>query len=493
MKYLLALLLMFSTLTASAAFTEFYCDAAAGDNTNAGSTAGSPVYSEDNGDFVASTGVFTADDALDLSGVSAGMWMSGMNDADTEPDWVARVTAVDDGANTITVSTTAKAGTLSDLTDDCKVRVGGAWAGPTASTNFPFPFVANTMTNSAGDYPRINFKSGTNYLVEAENAINNPGPIKFQGYTTTVGDGGRAVFDGLTTGTAYRLFYATNLGDYIIIEDLEFQNNGDTGLTEAVRLTGEFCIARRCVVHDVSTIGFYLGNQGPVQAIECEAYACNQNNQNLYAGIYVHSPGCRAIRCVSHSHVVSNGTGFYCAGPGASVSDSIAFGNAEYGGWAGEGGTYLNCDFYANGSDGLLIRGTSGQGTSYIENCNFVDNGGYGINGDNTNPISGYVVNCGFGAGTMANTSGQTNGLDDFDIIGSVTYANDVTPWVDPANGDFRIDLAAAQGTGRGAFLQTDGSHAGTVSYPDIGAAQHEDAGGSGATVHMPNLNGNLQ
>lgn len=93
----------------------------------------------------------------------------------------------------------------------------------------------------------------------------------------------------------------------------------------------------------------------------------------------------------------------------------------------------------------------------------------------------------------MANTSGQTNGLDDFDIIGSVTYANDVTPWVDPANGDFRIDLAAAQGTGRGAFLQTDGSHAGTVSYPDIGAAQHEDAGGSGATVHMPNLNGNLQ
>ncbi len=55
---------------------------------------------------------------------------------------------------------------------------------------------------------------------------------------------------------------------------------------------------------------------------------------------------------------------------------------------------------------------------------------------------------------------------------GSITYAADVTPWVDPANGDFRITLAAAKSAGRGSFTQTQSSYTGTIGYPDIGAAQ---------------------
>jgi hypothetical protein len=63
---------------------------------------------------------------------------------------------------------------------------------------------------------------------------------------------------------------------------------------------------------------------------------------------------------------------------------------------------------------------------------------------------------------------------------GTVTYANDVTPWVDPANGDFRINLAAAKGAGRGTFTQTAASYTGTIGYPDIGAAQHLEASAGG-------------
>jgi hypothetical protein len=77
-------------------------------------------------------------------------------------------------------------------------------------------------------------------------------------------------------------------------------------------------------------------------------------------------------------------------------------------------------------------------------------------------------------------------------VIGSVTYATDVTPWVDPTNGDFRINLAAAKGTGRGTFTQTASSYAGTVGYPDIGAAQ-STGGGSGGAIGGGNLSGGFQ
>jgi hypothetical protein len=108
----------------------------------------------------------------------------------------------------------------------------------------------------------------------------------------------------------------------------------------------------------------------------------------------------------------------------------------------------INCDVYNNGSDGVLDGIGGGLVEAYIENCNFVKNGGYGVNLVGGDTLYAVLVNNGFGAGTQANTSGQTNittGTDVVEVSGSVTYANDVTPWVDPANGDFRINLAAAK------------------------------------------------
>jgi hypothetical protein len=127
-----------------------------------------------------------------------------------------------------------------------------------------------------------------------------------------------------------------------------------------------------------------------------------------------------------------------------------------------------NCDLYNNASDGINI--VTGEGNPiWIENTNFIKNGGAGINN-----VS--VVNCGFaynnryGSGTQVNGSADT--LNNIVASGYVTYANNVTPWNDPANGDFSIILGAAQGVGRGAFLETAPSYSGTIGYPDIGAAQ---------------------
>ena len=130
----------------------------------------------------------------------------------------------------------------------------------------------------------------------------------------------------------------------------------------------------------------------------------------------------------------------------------------------------LNCDSYNNGGDGW--RTITNTGTVYFENSNFIKNGGYGINVDTGNR-NGFAVNCGFGAGTQANTSGTINvAAGQIEEIGTVTYADDKTPWVDPANGDFRISIGAAKGQGRGTYTQTAASYSGTVGYPDIGAAQ---------------------
>jgi hypothetical protein len=61
---------------------------------------------------------------------------------------------------------------------------------------------------------------------------------------------------------------------------------------------------------------------------------------------------------------------------------------------------------------------------------------------------------------------------------GAVTLGSD--PFSAASTGDFRVTLAAAKGAGRGAFTETQASYTGTLGYPDVGAAQHQDTGGTG-------------
>jgi hypothetical protein len=113
-------------------------------------------------------------------------------------------------------------------------------------------------------------------------------------------------------------------------------------------------------------------------------------------------------------------------------------------------------------------------------NCNFIKSSGYALKIQNGYTV--HLINCGVGAGTMANASGLYNTGVQAPVIeeGTVTYASNATPWVDPDNGDFRITLSTAKGAGRGSFMQTSASYTGAIGYPDIGAAQHVDSGGSG-------------
>lgn len=464
------------------AFTEFCCRSG-GSNLNAGTRTGSstePGTSADftyaSGDWVASTGVFTVASGNPSSdGVAVGDFASVYADGSSVTDFVGRVTARD--ATTITVSLTAKSGTApTDGTSNRTLKIGGAWQGPNGAVGFPFGFVAATMMNVGGDTPRVNFKNSAQYNITAMMVHTLAGPCQFEGYASSFGDGGRATFDGGTSGGSFRLLQMQ--GTDIVLEGLIVQNNGSSGSDAGLFVaTGGRVIIRRCVANNLRGTGFWI-NIGPVLCIECEAYACNQSNTSALGGFDVQSASSNVVRCIAHNNAGSNSFGYFLAernfvvGCIAATNGGIGFKfSANFQAWI------INSDAYENGSDGINLANTS-QGGFYICNCNLVKNGGYGINGSGAGARIGFVSNCGFGAGTMANTSGTTTGLKSMVELGSVNYANDVTPWADPANGDFRISLTAAKGTGRGSYTQTASGYAGTVSYPDIGAAQHQDAGG---------------
>ena len=468
------------------AFTEFTVRPG-GSNLNAGTLDGSaeasttPLVTYTNGGWNSGTGVFTPASGSPVGdGVAVGHWVSVYTDGASAPTgFHGRVTARD--ATTITVSTTAKSGTAPTTgASGLTLVVGGAWAGPGGASGFPFGFVAKTATDAGGNYPRVNFKAGT-YSVTAAVAHGAAGPVMFQGYTSTFGDGGFATLDGGTSGASYDLL--TLSGQYLDLADFKLSNNGATGNANGLVHSSLFGSLSRVAVTGVLGAGFSLsGGQG--WAAECEAYACNASNSGGL-GAFLITSTYLLTRCVAHDNAGGNNVGFtYSSTP--RFVECIADTNGSHGFYCSSGSgaaTLLGCDSYNNGGDGVLI--TSGFNCCYVENCNLVKNSGYGVNFSSATDNHGLVRNCGFGSGTQANASGQTNNLGAVVVAGSVTYASGVTPWADPANGDFRVALAAAKAAGRGAYTQTQGGYAGTVGYPDIGAAQHQDSGGAGGRAYI--------
>jgi hypothetical protein len=468
------------------AFTEFCCRSG-GSNLNAGTrTGGSTVpgiaasFTYASGSWVASTGVFTvASGDPSADGVAVGDFASVYADGASVTGFVGRVTART--STTITVSLSARSGTApTDGTSNRTLRIGGAWKGPNAAENFPFGFHQAVCSNAAGDRVRVNFMGDSDYNITATITHTTAGLfVVASGFTTTYGDGGRATIDGGTTGASYQLLTLGGGLVFTFLSDFKFCNNGATGSADGIT-TAAFM--RNIVVCNVRGSGIV----GACQYIyECEAYGCNQSNTTSKGGFSNGGTGGIIERCIAHDNTGSNTDGFFFNGGYTVMLRCIADSNGRRGA-TNSGSTHTSvaviaCDFYDNGSDGLNQSG--GLSGVHIEDCNFLKNGGFGINFVNAPTIQVRIANCGFGSGTMANASGNVNNLANADNLNSVTYAANITPWVDPANGDFRINLAAAKGAGRGTFTQTAASYAGTVGYPDIGAAQSQASGSGGIPI----------
>ena len=182
------------------AFTEFYANASTGSNLNAGSTQGAPVLTNTGGSWVQATRVFTCSGSPDLSGITAGMWGSVYADGAAAPTgYISRVTAVDNGLKTITLSTTAQSGSAPvDGGSNRTIVIGGAWLGPNGASGFPFSFLSSTAIDASGNLPRCNYKNNAVYNTTAVITFNQSDVFHF-GYSTVVDDGGIAEINNGTT------------------------------------------------------------------------------------------------------------------------------------------------------------------------------------------------------------------------------------------------------------------------------------------------------
>jgi hypothetical protein len=218
--------------------------------------------------------------------------------------------------------------------------------------------------------------------------------------------------------------------------------------------------------------------------IGCEAYDCNKSNTANLGG-FATSVAATFENCIAHDNLGSNGHGVVCTGSVAiNLLHCVAESNAGSGLFCSSGAKVFaeGTDFYNNGASGIDIS-ASNLARVQGRNCNFLKNADTGVKllaGGANNQGQNLLRNCGFGRGTQANGTDLTN-LPILQNVSPAIYAADVTPWADPANGDFRIVLAAAKGTGVGSFTQTAASYAGTIAKPDIGAAQHADVAGAAA------------
>lgn len=465
------------------AYTEFYCQNG-GSNLNAGSTTNNTAaFTSTNGNWNTSTNTFTpTDGSTPASFVSVGDWVSIYIDGATVGVFIARVTTVTGGSNgPIVVSSTARCGTAPTTNATARsLKAGGAWQGPNGASPFPFGMTNfGNNTDSSIHRVRVNMKNDQIYSITSvlslTGAANTPKIV--QGYTSSPGDGGKATWDGSTSSAGIITALGSTL--YWFIDHI-FTTSFTTGTTSLV-VADLQSIWIRCVFQHARQAGIFLSGSNCI-CIECEAYDCCKSNTAALAAFYCN--GGTLIRCIAHDNAGSNTSGFLSTTGPFLMSQCISDTNGQYGisvtGLSVGGPEIINqCDIYNNTSDGINII-LNHVNSIYIENTNLIKNGGKGINNASITTV-GYTFNLGYGAGTQANGSADT--LDAIIQSGNITYASNVTPWTDPANGDFRISLAAAKNAGRGAFTETASSYAGAIGYPDIGAVQAL-AGSGGETSY---------
>ncbi len=467
------------------AFTEFYIQSG-GSNLNAGSTNNNTAtYTSAAGNWVNGTRVFTPTDGQTTTSlVSVGDFASVYVTAGaTATAFIGRVTVVGAGVNgTITISATISYGTNpSDGTGTITLRTGGAWAGPGASVTFPFALSGNsfgTLLNTSSNFPCLNVKNDQTYTMTSVLPFTAVGKAIIQGYSSTVRDGGRATFtSNVTAQDDFQVIGGNGATSFI---DLIFASTAGSGTSSVFAIgtvqSGYFFL--RCVFHGGRLNGFQ-NTSSWIRMHECEAYdnnkAANTDSGGFETANSTFPNSMFMYRCYSHDNTGTGGHGFYGQAAGMILDSCISESNGGKGYKfdstnASSGTDILNCDFYNNGSDAITYSNGASGIFMVIENTNFLKNTSKGINVTTTGQ-PGIIYNNGRGSGTQANGSADAlSGV--IDTSTDITYGSNLTPWVDPANGNFKINLDAAVGTGRGAFTETDGLNAGTVGYPDIGAAQ---------------------
>lgn len=463
------------------AFTEFYMQDT-GSNLNAGSTNGNTSVSTfASGNWVQATRVFTLAGA-DLSGVSVGNWASVYPNGNTTTPFIGQITAVDDGADTITISATVSFGTApTDGTGTRTLKVGGAWA--------DFGMLASGVALNTGTTPvamRVNVKvhSGAGYantttsrtFALAGTAVL---PIWWRGYNSAIGDldtdwstapplitfttgqvtlsGDHQVFSNLSiTSQATAAGGAASLtGNSLQMDRIRIENTASNSASRAVTFSGcDFGRATRCwfkatttadaVAHVNNTFGTHI------------AIASTYMTGGVACFKSVSTVPC--VMVLANCQFISPATyGIHLT----SVVDEYAL-------------SVIGCTLYGAGAatDGIRIDLITGAYPVLLANNVIANFTGYGIN----NSTGTYTTNFARLANDFYScTSGNENGFGDHPAFAGVTESS--SPFTNAGGGDFSLvtGASAIAGGSPGNIENTS-----LVGYMDCGALQKQSSGSSG-------------
>jgi hypothetical protein len=226
-------------------------------------------------------------------------------------------------------------------------------------------YALNTMTRDATNGNRINVKAGTAEILAATISLATYGtpdataPLKFQGYTSTAGDGGLGVIDG-NAGN----FVILNANAYVHFEHLRLTNTGsaavvkigyygsirfceaDTSTSDGIYSNDGLSVCERCYVHNVG--GYGIRNFRNVQG----CYLANGANVFSYALLMAY--GSASGNMISLSGA-SSGVVFSITNEGIASNNSILSS-------AGTGTGIALGAVYSKQATDNLIEGFSGIG-----------------------------------------------------------------------------------------------------------------------------------
>ena len=424
--------------------------------------------------------IVTLDGSPDLSGVATdGSHVIFINDSTAGKRNFGKITAVDNGAKTVTVS------------DAFGLSISGkTWAiggkRLTIASTTSYKLTRNNSTN--GDAMPgwiLRMESGytetltANYILTRVGNTTD-GPIILEGDSAAAT---RPVLTFSNNGTAI------TSGELHIVRNFNLLNSNATKTASVGILTSGNTIIENMIIGDsVSTASsgknFYRGISFGAQPVIYKCIIRHCSNIGVLSTYY----GGSLIDCYIH-HNLSHGYNWSSYGGAQhrifncifayNGGDGIAF-PTNQGNVYGFNYTHiLDCTIHGNTSAGIRCDGnTSNFWSFWAKNCNITANGSYGISCNGASVTTGFlkglllrISNCNFGTGATANTSGDTtSNANDSEIKQNCV---NVDPQYTNASGDdFRV------GTNVKALGDPLLTFGGGRSYVDIGALQRLEAGG---------------
>lgn len=338
----------------------------------------------------------------------------------------------------------------------------------------------------AGD--RVNVKAGT-YTLGATLTLNsgtNESPIQWRGYyDTTIGnleDVGRSSATSALTVTNFPIIdggadYQLIFGDYNQLINLKVTCAGNR--YAALSNGDSYTEAWRCLFENTDT-----GNSasaGAFSGIYVVAYDCDFkiSSDNSGANACYIERGSAASCRAWHTNAARDCNGYYGSANPCVFRHCIAY-NFAIGMYINSGGVAGNCTLYNVGT-GFFLGATQRQHL-------LVNNIAYSV--------AGYVFSGVNGGSAMFinNAAGAyTSGRIDAANLGSILEEKDPIvltgdPFTNSATQDFTLNNDAGEGAACRAGTDFFGG------YLDLGAVQHEDAGGAagGLLVH-PGMSGGMR